>query len=214
MFSEHNKCTIIKNRGEKMANVDIKNLEYKKPNEEELKEIRKNLFIHNRKVFLVRFLILFIAFMICMLFQYFGQFHRYSYDPWRRFLTDQWLFYVIFIFLNILSLIPLIYTRISVKDIEFHRFNVLKKIKVSETENAGEDIGDGMHGVTPGGRVRYKYLMVTDAETGNNVVGKVFISGPMEYSSVREGDEVIAEKIPYEDHHRFYYVTAMYTKRK
>ena len=56
--------------------------------------------------------------------------------------------------------------------------------------------------------------VVTDAETGDNVVGKVFINGPMEYSSVREGDEVIAEKIPYEDHHRFYYVTAMYTKRK
>ena len=30
-----------------MANIDIKNLEYKKPNEEELKEIRKNLSIHN-----------------------------------------------------------------------------------------------------------------------------------------------------------------------
>ena len=197
-----------------MANVDIKNLEYKKPNDEELKEIRKNLSIHNRKVFLIRFLILFVALAICMGFQYFGQFHRYSYDAWPRFLKDQWLFYLIFIFLNILSLIPLIYTRINVKDIEFHRFNVLKKIKVNETQYAGEDIGDGMHGVTPGGRVRYKYLMVTDAENDNNVVGKVFISGPMEYSSVREGDEVIAEKIPYEDHHRFYYVTAMYTKRK
>ena len=71
-----------------------------------------------------------------------------------------------------------------------------------------------MGGFFFGMRVRYKYLMVADAETGNNVVGKVFITGPMEYSSVRVGDEVIAEKVPYEDHHRFYYVTAMYTQRK
>ncbi len=196
-----------------MANVDIKNLEYKKPNEEELKEIRKNLFIHNRKVFLVRFIILFIALAICMTFQYFGQFHRYSYNAWPRFLADQWLIYLVFVFLNVLSLIPLIYARINVKDIEFHRFNVLKKVKINETQYAGEDIGDGMHRRFAGGRVRYKYLMVTDAETDNNVVGKVFISGPMEYSSVRENDEVIAERIPYEDHYRYYYVTAMYTKR-
>ena len=197
-----------------MANIDIKNLEYRKPNEEELKEIRKNLSIHNRKVFFVRFLILFIAFMICMIFQYFGQFRRYSYNAWPRFLADQWLFYVLFVFLNILSLIPLIYARINVKNIEFHRFKVYKKIKVNETQYAGEDIGDGMHGRFAGGRVRYKYLIVTDGESDNDVTGKVFISGPMEYSSVQEGDEVIAEKIPYEDHFRYYYVTAMYTKRK
>ena len=197
-----------------MANVDIKNLYYRKPNGEELKEIRKNLSIHNRKVFLVRFLILFFAFAVCMLFQYFGQFHRYSYNAWPRFLADQWLFYLIFIFLNILSLIPLVYARINVKDIEFHRFKVYKKVKVNEAQYAGEDTGDGMHGFMFGMRVRYKYLIVTDGESDDDVTGKVFISGPMEYSSVREGDEVIAEKIPYEDHHRFYYVTAMYTKRK
>ena len=197
-----------------MANVDIKNLNYRKPNEEELKEIRKNLFIHNRKVFFVRFLILFIAFMICMVFQYFGQFHRYSYNAWPRFLADQWLFYLIFIFLNVLSLIPLIYARANVKDIEFHRFKVYKKVKVNENPYAGADSGSGMSGFFYGMRVRYKYLIVTDGESDDDVTGKVFITGPMEYSSVREGDEVIAEKVPYEDHHRFYYVTAMYTKRK
>ena len=197
-----------------MANVDIKNLEYKKPNEEELKEIRKNLSIHNRKVFFVRFAIIFFGFAVCMAFQYFGQFHKYSYDPWRRFLADQWLFYLVFIVLNVISLIPLVYARITIKDIEFHRFKVLKKFKINEAQYAGEDTGDGMHGFVFGLRVRYKYLMVTEPETGDNVVGKVFISGPLEFSSVREGDEVIAEKIPYEDHHRFYYVTAMYTKRK
>lgn len=197
-----------------MANVDIKNLEYKKPNEEELKEIRKNLSIHNRKVFFVRFAIIFFGFAVCMGFQYFGQFKYYSYDPWRRFLADQWLFYLVFIVLNVISLIPLVYARITIKDIEFHRFKVLRKYKINETQYAGEDSGDGMHGFFFGMRVRYKYLMVTDAETGDNVVGKVFINGPMEFSSVKEGDEVIAEKVPYEDHHRFYYVTAMYTKRK
>ena len=197
-----------------MANIDIKNLEYKKPNEEELKEIRKNLSIHNRRVFLIRFLFIFIAFAMCISFQYFGQFHRYSYDPWRRFIADQWLFIVAFVFINVLSLIPLIYARINVKKIEFHRFNVYKKVKVDEKP----DSGDGNYGATGGFfygmRVRYKYLIVTDAETGDNVVGKVFISGPMEFASVREGDEVIAEKIPYEDHFRYYYVTALYTKRK
>ena len=65
-----------------------------------------------------------------------------------------------------------------------------------------------------GMKVRYKYLIVTDGESDDDVTGKVFISGPLEYSSVKEGDEVIAEKVPYEDHHRFYYVTAMYTKRE
>ena len=78
---------------------------------------------------------------------------------------------------------------------------------------SGENGSGGMGGFFFGMRVRYKYLMVTDAETGDNVVGKVFINGPMEFSSVKEGDEVIAEKVPYENHHRFYYVTAMYTKR-
>ena len=214
MFTLHNKYIIISNRGEDMANIDIKNLEYRKPNEEELKEIRKNLSIHNRKVFFIRFAIIFFGFAVCMLFQYFGQFHRYTYNVWARFIADQWLIILIFIVLNVISIIPLIYARITVRDIEFHRFKVLKKIKVAEVQNAGEDIGDGMTGFFGGGKVRYKYLMVEDAETDENVVGKVFISGPMEFSSVREGDEVIAEKVPYEDHHRFYYVTALYTKRK
>ena len=214
MFTLHNKYIIINNRGEDMANIDIKNLEYRKPNEEELKEIRKNLSIHNRKVFLIRFAIIFFGFAVCIAFQYFGQFHRYTYNVWARFIADQWLIILIFIVLNVVSLIPLIYARITVKDIEFHRFKVLKKIKVDEVENAGADIGDGMTRVPTGGKVRYKYLMVIDAETDNNVVGKVFVSGPMEFASVREGDEVIAEKVPYEDHHRFYYVTALYTKRK
>lgn len=197
-----------------MANIDIKNLEYRKPNEEELKEIRKNLSIHNRKVFFVRFAIIFFAFAVCMAFQYFGQFKYYSYDPWRRFLVDQWLFYLIFIVLNVISLIPLIYARVTVKDVEFHRFKVYKKIKVNEVQHAGEDIGDGMTGRFAGGRVRYKYLIVKDGESDNDVTGKVFVTGPMEFTSIKEGDEVIAEKVPYEDHHRFYYVTAMYTKRK
>ena len=197
-----------------MANVDIKNLEYKKPNEEELKEIRKNLSIHNRKFFFIRFAIIFFGFAVCMAFQYFGQFHKYSYDPWRRILADQWIFYLVFIVLNIISLIPLIYARVNIKNIEFHRFKVYKKVKVDESPTSGDPGYATTGGVFYGMKVRYKYLIVTDAETGDNVVGKVFISGPLEFSSVREGDEVIAEKIPYEDHHRFYYVTAMYTKRK
>ena len=197
-----------------MANVDIKNLEYRKPNEEELREIRKNLSIHNRRVFFVRFAIIFAGFAVCMAFQYFGQFHKYSYDPWRRFLADQWLFYLIVIVLNVISLIPLIYARITVKDIEFHRFKVYKKIKVNEVQYAGEDIGDGMTGRFAGGRLRYKYLIVTDGESDNDVTGKVFVTGPMEFTSIKEGDEVIAEKAPYEDHYRYYYVTALYTKRK
>lgn len=196
-----------------MANVDIKNLEYIKPNEEELKEIRKNLSIHNRRVFFVRFAILFFVLAICMAFQYFGQFKYYSYNAWPRFLADQWLLYLVFIVLNVISLIPLVYARITIKDIEFHRFKVIRKYKINETPDAGENGSGGMGGFFFGMRVRYKYLMVTDAETGDNVVGKVFINGPMEFSSVKEGDEVIAEKVPYEVHHRFYYVTAMYTKR-
>ena len=197
-----------------MANVDIKNLEYKKPNEEELKEIRKNLSIHNRKVFFIRFVIIFFGFAVCMAFQYFGQFHKYSYDAWPRFLKDQWLFYLVFIVLNVISLIPLIYSRITIKKIEFHRFKVYKKVKVDENPAGGDAGYAATGGFFYGMKVRYKYLLVTDAETGDNVVGKVFISGPLEFSSVREGDEVIAEKVPYEDHHRFYYVTALYTKRK
>ena len=64
MFTLHNKYIIISNRGEDMANIDIKNLEYRKPNEEELKEIRKNLSIHNRKVFFIRFVIILISIII------------------------------------------------------------------------------------------------------------------------------------------------------
>ena len=116
--------------------------------------------------------------------------------------------------LNVISLIPLVYARINVKSIEFHRFKVYKKVKVNENPYGGDAAYGATGGFFYGMKVRYKYLMVIDAETDENVVGKVFISGPMEFSSVREGDEVIAEKVPYEDHHRFYYVTALYTKRK
>ncbi|MCR5430200.1 MAG: hypothetical protein K6E58_03100 [Eubacterium sp.] len=193
-----------------MANVDIKDLEFRKPNEEEKKVIKKNLLIHNSKVFLIRFIILLVLLIIVMAFQYFGQFSRIQDYSWKAFLSRQWLFYIIFIVLNIISAIPLIYASTTVKSLDFHRFIVNKKMKVNESSNR---YGGGLGGMVFSPNEKYKYLIVSDAESDDNVTGKVLVSGPMEYSSVREGDEIIAEKVPYRNHFRYYYVTAMYTKR-
>lgn len=195
-----------------MANVDIKDLEFRKPNEEELKEIKKNISIHNRKVFLVRFLILLAVLIVVLVIQYFGQFSLVQDYSWKAFFSRQTLFYIIFIVLNVFSAIPLIYARVTAKSLEFRKFKVLKKMKVKEKHVSG-DASTGDQGFIFSSYVKSKYLMVEDFETGENVVGKVFIDGPMEYSSVKEGDEIIAEKAEYKDHYRYYYVTALYTRR-
>ena len=194
-----------------MDNIDIKFLEFRKPTEEERKEIKKNLFMHNRKVFFIRFLILLVILLIVLVFQYFGQFSRIQDYSWPAFFSRQWVFFIIFIVLNIISAIPLVYSSLTVKDLDFHRFKVLKKMKVNESTNR---YGGGLGGMVFSPNEKYKYLIVADAETGDNVTGKVMVSGPMEYSSVKEGDEIIAEKVPYKEHFRYYYITALYTKRK
>ena len=186
-----------------MANIDIKNIEFKKPNEEELKVFKRDLFIHNRKLFLVRFLILLAVLVVIIVGQYFGEMQLvYADRSWLAFLRRQLIFIIVFVVLNIISAIPLVYSKITAKDAELHKFTVLKKVKVNESTNRVGGMGIGGFFFSP--NEKYKYLMLMDGE--DNVTGKAFVSGFREFSTVKEGDEVYVERAPYRDHFRHYYI--------
>ena len=193
-----------------MANIDIKNVEFHKPNEEELKELKKNLSIHNRMVFFKRFMVLFIVLLVILVFQYFGQFSLVQDYSWGAFFARQWLFFTFFIVLNIISLIPLVYARLTVKDIKFHKFKVIKKVKVNESASSNTSTGLGGFIFAP--NVKYKYLMLMDGE--DNITGKAFVNGIFEYDTVKEGDVVYVERVPHKDDVIHYYVTTSYKDRK